>query len=310
MSEQYRVIEGAQVAPLLRDARRPHRLISTFSLRDASGHAVRGWPLLTSLDTSFPLNRPMRAAAEGHMPVAIYGGFFSPVFGHFLTESLPDLAAVAALARENPDVPVLCHIGPRMGPDPLRPLSQEGFMGFFLDRLGLEFARLRFVTEPMTVGSLLMAPAPFRRKERYQPWSAALLDRYFALPDASGPLKIYFSRSRWPKPRLADEAEIEALLQAEGYEIIHPQELDLEAQLQLVCGARSLVGPQGTALHWSLFSSGLRQVISLGWRSNLQRGICEMRGQAYKELRGQRPKGAELRVRAISQTRLSALLQV
>lgn len=308
MSLDFKVVEGAQAAPMQRDPRRPHRLLTRFSLPDAQGRALRDWPLLTSLDTTFPVNRRLPSPAEAHVPSAIYGGFLCDTFGHTLTESIVDLAAVAELAAARPALPILCHIEPRMGAAPQKMPQEKGFFPFFLRKLGLDYARLRFITAPMTVGELLIAPSPFRRKARYQPHSAALLDRYFGLP-GQGPEKIYFSRSRWTASRLVDEPSIEAQVREHGYEVVHPQELSLEDQLRMIRGARALVGPQGTALHWSLYSGSLRQVISLGWASGLQKGICALRQQQYVEISGRRPRGEALRVRAVSPSQLERFLQ-
>ncbi|MBR9765324.1 MAG: glycosyltransferase family 61 protein [Rhodobacteraceae bacterium] len=282
--------------------------MSWFALRDRKGRAIVGWPLLFSVDTSIAINRRARCVEPDLvLPKAIYAGTYFPIFGHFLTETTPNLAAVADYARSNPDIPILMHLGPDMSGDGLKAPSLKPWAAWFHEKVGIEFNRLRFITAPMRIRELHVPPSPLRRKHRYLDRATVALDRLFSAPAGSDEL-IYFSRSRWPKPRLAGEAEIERRLADRGYAIVHPQELTLDEQLSVIRGARSLVGAQGTALHWSLYSTKLQQVVSLGWPSGLQKGICLVRGQSYLELRGRRPKDTGLRVREVSVDRLETYL--
>lgn len=243
------------------------------------------------------------------MPQAIYAGTYYQLFGHFLTETVPNLAAVAELAKNSPNVPILMHSSPKMRDDTAELPKPTSWVEWALDKLGIEFDRLKFITEPLEIKELLIPPSPFRRKFRYSSDTLPdLLDKFFTAP-AGVDEKVYFSRTRWPKPRLTHEDQIEERLSSIGYTIVHPQELSLDEQLSVIRGAKTLVGPQGTALHWSLFSPRIEQVVSLGWPSPLQKGICLVRGQEYREIRGRKTKDGGLRVRTVSVDHLEQVLK-
>lgn len=242
------------------------------------------------------------------IPEAIYAGTYFPAFGHFFTETVPNLAAVADFAQQTPNVPILMHLNPEMSGGVLKAPELTGWADWFHQRTGVPFDRLKFITEPLVIKQMFIPPSPFRRKFRYASDTLLpLLDKFFSAP-AGTDEKVYFSRARWPRPRVIEEKQIEERLSSMGYVIIHPQELSLDEQLSVIRGAKSLVGPQGTALHWSLFSEQIEQVVSLGWPSPLQKGICIARGQQYQEFKGKRPKGSELRVRSVSVDRLEQFL--
>ena len=66
-----------------------------------------------------------------------------------------------------------------------------------------------------------------------------------------GPEKLYISRSKLGlgKGGLLGEEQMEAYLAAEGYEIYHPQEHSLSAQLARYKAARKVIAADGSALH-------------------------------------------------------------
>lgn len=300
MKPHHRIFEAAYLEPCRRGRGRLSRLFTSYALRDGRGRAIGGWPLLVSLDTSFAVNRPGRPDhGATDLPAAIYGGMFFDWFGHFIIETVPNLLAVADLKRAHPELPILFHLPDFWFPDPeARPQSLP-FHDLFLDRIGLDRGDFRFVRAPLRVASLLVPDSPFPGKYRYKSWVLDRMDALFAAQP--GPAaKVYFSRSRWPKPRITDEPAIEARFRAADYDIVHPQDLSLQDQLALVSRARSIAGPQGTALHWSLYAPRCRSVISMGWHSPQQRGICASRGQLCLDPKGKRPRGGDLRLRAIA----------
>ena len=86
------------------------------------------------------------------------------------------------------------------------------------------------------------------RPAEYRAWARESLGR--AIP-ADGPERIYVSRSRLPSKRgsILMEERLEALLEAEGYTVIHPQEESLERQIAIWKAARRVVALDGSALH-------------------------------------------------------------
>ncbi|MBB4301842.1 hypothetical protein GGD81_000859 [Rhodobium orientis] len=72
----------------------------------------------------------------------------------------------------------------------------------------------------------------------------------------SGPEKLYLSRSRLDAGRIIGEEAVEEMFAAEGYDIIHPQELGLAEQVALFARARKVAGFNGSAMHGLVFSPG------------------------------------------------------
>jgi len=288
--------------------KRPQRLLSWYGLHDGLDRKIKGWTLLFSLDTTFAVQvrKPDRSSAD-RLPEAIYAGLYFSQFGHFMTETVPNLAAAQHLAHAHPTLPIVMHLAPADSVEALARPEATPFLAWFMEKLGIDWHRLKFVTQPLCVDTLHVPASPFSGKFRYAKAGIDALDRVFGAPGAARS-DVYLSRSRWPNGRLLNETEVEEVLSARGFEIVHMQDLSLDAQLSCVQSARRVVGPQGTALHWSLFSQHTDQVISLGFRSPLQKGISRAREQTYHEVGGTRPKGAGYRDRHVPLDRLEARL--
>lgn len=303
-----RVFPDACLAPMSRARNRLLGIVTLYGLRDAGGRAIEGWPLLTSMDTTFALNWPRRKDdGAARIPRAIYGGLYSSAFGHFLTETVPSLAAIRHLAMAEPGVPIVLHVPDQKKREGKELWSRRPYVDWFLERLGIDFGRLMIVRAPMRVGELLVGQSPFSGKQSYRPWVPQVMDAVFGSGRA-GTDRLYLSRTKWPRPRIEREAEVEEVFRQAGFTVTHLQDLSLEQQLLTVCQARHLAGPQGTALHWSLYSASVRGVISLGFRSPLQRGICQVRGQTYLNPPGRKVRDAGLRVRAIGREEIEDAL--
>lgn len=73
-----------------------------------------------------------------------------------------------------------------------------------------------------------------------------------AIPQPSGPKRIYLTRKDSQHRRLVNRVEVEAWFSGQGFEIFDPAELSFATQLALVRGADLIVGPDGSGL-WSAF---------------------------------------------------------
>jgi hypothetical protein len=71
-----------------------------------------------------------------------------------------------------------------------------------------------------------------------------------------GPERVYLSRSRYePNRALINEAEVESRFQAEGFTVLHPQELSIAEQIATIRHARLIAGSAGSAMYLSAFCS-------------------------------------------------------
>jgi hypothetical protein len=70
-----------------------------------------------------------------------------------------------------------------------------------------------------------------------------------ALPPTKGPgRRIYMSRERVDRRRLVNEAEVRAVFERHGFEVVHPQDLSLVQMRELMADADYVATPYGSAL--------------------------------------------------------------
>jgi capsular polysaccharide biosynthesis protein len=69
--------------------------------------------------------------------------------------------------------------------------------------------------------------------------------------------------------RIVNEAGIEALLAAEGVEIVHPERLSFAQQLALFAGRRTVLGTAGSAFHTALFVQPAGRAVVLSPRPSI-----------------------------------------
>ncbi len=279
-----RTIENATLLPL-RDL---HLGFARAGVYGSDGDRLDLWPLLVAADSRVPVApRHLRETAEDSIDGGcIYGGLMNPRIGHFITETVPNFVAIADACRTFPDHTLLFHCWTEMGEDQMQ---QKSFIPFFLDLFGLADRAFKLVMRPLKVASLVVPEAPFLGKFKYKPWLPDRLDSWLPALTSDAGEKVYLSRTKLKAHkdvRLTDEPRVEAIYRERGYESVHMQNLPLVDQISIVRQARHLAGPQGTAIHWSLYSKRVETVVSMGYKSGLQAGICDVRGQRYFNPRG------------------------
>jgi capsular polysaccharide biosynthesis protein len=211
----------------------------------------------------------------------IWAGMIYGDFGHFMTETLPRLLSIRADLDATPQIRIAGFAAPGVTRTSLAGLQ------WFLDLVGIDPSRIDMVIQDTRLPHLTVPPPPFTGRYAYDRAILSLIERHrLCAPTASGE-RIFVSRSGLGKPstRVQNIAEIEALYSRHGYSILYPEQLSPADQVARITACAVLAGENGSALHWSLYSSHIRQVQSIGWSLALQRGICRIRGQDYVALR-------------------------
>ena len=177
----------------------------------------------------------------------LWGGVLWAHFGHFLVESSSRLWA---LPRVENDIKGILFM-------PKRPNVGDEVRGFhreFLSLFGTDLP-IHVAAQPTEVEELLVPGQGFglgKITAGTPKFRQTIHDRFARdVPADDGADKIYISRSKLGlgKGGLLGEERLEALLEAEGYEIFHPQEHSLTVQVARYKAAKKVIAADGSALH-------------------------------------------------------------
>jgi capsular polysaccharide biosynthesis protein len=165
----------------------------------------------------------------------LLGAANSDNYYHWLLDSLPRWKMLQAAGWRDYDF-VLLHSQPRR------------FQEETLDWLGVPAAkRLRCSKNFIHQFERLVVPAMPFPLEEVSAWACAWL-RALVPQKSSGPEKLFLSRRGVGGRQLANEAELQAALEARGFVPVQPEKLSVAEQAQLLGSARCVVAPHGAAL--------------------------------------------------------------
>ncbi|MCE0506865.1 glycosyltransferase family 61 protein [Roseivivax sp. GX 12232] len=200
----------------------------------------------------------------------LWGGVLWVHFGHFLVESTGRLWGLDA--GQGPFDGIL-YIPKR----PARGQEVAGWQRAFWQLAGCDLP-VHVATSPTEVEELVVPGQGFGLGEIVSgtPAFRAFMAEFGRDVPAEGPERLYISRSKLglSKGGLIGESRLEAHLEAEGYEIFHPQDHDLPTQVARYKAARQVLAAEGSALH--LFGFVGRPDQRVGMILRRQSGATEM----------------------------------
>lgn len=186
-----------------------------------------------------------------------------PHYGHFLLETMPRLWArsqefLAVGARS----PVIMHSG-GANQTPLRHASYNKI----LQAADYEAEDVVICDQSIEVEELVV-PWPlftirYSAHIQFADFMAKVGRRLAESPEGHTATRIYLSRRSLQDPSrvIACEDIIETIFRDAGFCIIHPEQLDIGQQVQLLEGARMVAGFAGSALHTLLFTQEPKRVL-------------------------------------------------
>jgi capsular polysaccharide biosynthesis protein len=139
--------------------------------------------------------------------------------------------------------------------------------------LGVPLDRLVWLDRGLHLAcdELVLPSAPCREEQtRLEPWALALLrdaflDAALAAPAAGeAPRRLFISRARANRRRLANEDAVRALVERHGYTAVHLETLPWLVQLQWLARAEAVVALHGAGLGNLAFCSPGTRVIEIG----------------------------------------------
>lgn len=180
----------------------------------------------------------------------LYGGHWMGQFGHFIIETLPTL-------------------WPRVEVDGIifHPFIFESSISQWqvtlIRRLGFQVP-IFIARQGCMVEELVVPERPVVLNELVAPEAVNVWARVASPPSPSR--LVFLSRSRLlGDPRSIDGDErLDDMMAANGFDVIHPQELPIDEQLDVIAGASTLAGVSGSALHLSAFAPPHSEVLELG----------------------------------------------
>lgn len=234
----------------------------TGAVYDAANRLIEGTLRFNQGDIN-PVDPPelpagQRAAAQfNQRRLGIYAGSLFPILGHFVFEALARLWPLAYFGSgpaEPPDIVV--HHWPGLDVDAFfaNPLYRALFAA-----IGVSQERIVLADRPLLYDTLIVAdPA-----SRYHLDMNTEMDRLLNTvrrsllgtdtPDWGGD-KVYLSRSRWgSNRRVVNEAEVDAAMEARGFQVVYPETLTPEDLVDLLAGASILVSFDGSHAHLAAF---------------------------------------------------------
>lgn len=170
----------------------------------------------------------------------IYGGFLAKHYGHFLTESLSRL-----WYAKNSHLPIVWSRGERN----MKPWQLQTWQTEIFKKLGITNKHL-FIPEPTLYKKVHFPQPGFMIKSYCHPELIQFLECHEEKEIEKGKY-IYFSRVQ-SNPLCLNEKKIEKILEQRGWQIIYPEKISIEKQLDLISSAHVCCMIMGSAQH-SLF---------------------------------------------------------
>ena len=221
-----------------------------------------------STKAPLPPEGPVQHLSGKHM----FGGWLRPHFGHFLMEGTPRLWALDELPN---DIESLVFIPFMKGNPRVVRKKYKAFLDLVTDGKEVTIA-----DSPMSVDELVVPEPGFghgARIEGSQRYREFFRDRIAATVPAEGAKRLYISRTALPDKRggIFGEELVEALMEANGYTIFHPQHHSATVQLAQYRAAEEIVALDGSALHMAAYAirPGTRVGIIFRRRADFLQGL-------------------------------------
>tara|TARA_R100001510_G_C7656996_1_gene217980 strand:+ start:25949 stop:26995 length:1047 start_codon:yes stop_codon:yes gene_type:complete len=184
-----------------------------------------------------------------HYDQAFYGGTIYDHFGHFLLDSLSRLYPILNEVRSS-NSPILFHY-------PLDSLDREnvlnGYVGDFFALLGLAHEKIVFIDKPLLVSKLYYHEATFSDANFV---SDSIKSSYPCLSQKNKTAKRGFiSKSKLQSGTgfTSQGEEIDEIFGSLGFDVIYPESIPLQEQIDIVQSYDVLIGFPSSFFHLKLF---------------------------------------------------------
>ena len=242
----FKVVEGGMIIPNKR-GKISLDWWGTGGIFNSQGKFVEG---------SFPTNNPNEEMTTSPETV-VYLGLFAPAWGHSLTTNLQHLWFLQSDAFKTEFKNCrLVYLPWSVSKDKHSYISDRKSLTRLLDILEVDVSALQPITRPTRFDKIILPDRSFFSnggKKMFTAEYRATIDRIrdFALknrtPTASKKIYYLYGRHQVGEERLAE------YFKSKGYEIIVPENLSLDEQLNVMINTESFASTLGSCSHNSLF---------------------------------------------------------
>lgn len=223
----------------------PHRWLGPNKLLMGSYTPTGSMDPETSLSRRYhPLLQHHMGQAHQNIPKpvetlekAIFAGPLFAAYGHFLLESLARLWAAPSYS----DDPIVSSVQPADPASALLPWMQE-----ILAILGLSNP-IKLINQPIAVRNLIVPAPGYEIQYRFGHTHSEFLARVPWAPEIGN--KLWLSRAGVEEQYGTGRNELEDALISDGWKIIKPETMSINAQMEAFACAERIAGEQGSALH-------------------------------------------------------------
>lgn len=226
-------------------------------------------------------NNELQKSKQVHSTV-IYAGLFYKVWGHFITDCTKKLWFLKSreYSEKFSDCPVV-YI-------PAAGFKLKGNHRRFIELLGINPSMLIPVNELTHYDSIIVPDESFfcctGNGYFFTDTYRQMIDgvRNFAENNCkpSNKKRVYYSHSRFGKGRTFGEDKLERYFASKGYEIVYPEKLSLDEQLNILINCASFASTVGSCSHNTLFLRDNTEVILIP-RANYLTGYQETINQLH-----------------------------
>ncbi|SFL29560.1 glycosyltransferase family 61 protein [Methylorubrum salsuginis] len=206
----------------------------------------------------------------------LYVGLLALHYGHFLINTLPHLWPLVGWTGARPKL--LCHAWPGSW-------DRAPFLNDILGRLGYGLDDLVTFERPVRLADVLVPEPALREQAGVHAVYGDLcrgIGEGFWRPDEVDTVArpAYLAKTRLTAgiTRLVNEEEIADELERCGVDIVHPETLDLPAQVRLLSSRRVILGTVGSAFHTTVFAAPGRRLVGLNWQPALNANFALLDG--------------------------------
>ena len=209
---------------------------------------------------------------------SIYGGFLYFPFGHFITESISRLWVTSIIENISHDTTFIFHVDKDVEKNPqeiMNRLKERKYIDYF-NILGISEKQIKIVSSPLICEELLI-PEPAivldskiskQMRNLWEDIRIKCTKKVDNEKDDKKGKKIYFSRATLKYThggrKLINEEALEKFLIQNGFEIVHPHDLESENEkIALLNETDVLLGLSGSGLHNAAFMKSGTSVVQI-----------------------------------------------